>query len=55
MAPRVLGALVVLAALAVAAAAARNTVDAPPCVPRASAAYTARVNDALRSARDVWG
>lgn len=55
MAPRVLGALVVLATLAVAAAAARNTVDAPPCVPRASAAYTARVNDALRSARDVWG
>ncbi len=44
-----------VAALAAVAAAARGQAAAPPCEPRASAAYTARVTAVLRSSRDEWG
>ncbi len=55
VARRVLGLSLALASVLGGVAAARTTADDVPCTPRASAAYTARVTDALRSGRDVWG
>jgi hypothetical protein len=36
-------------------APASRSASTPPCTPRASAQYVARVESALRSGRDVWG